>query len=166
MNFEIEQVYETAGNSADWWVVVMVDESGGRNNHAFPKDTLLWRAAEYGIDPADTATLLDIILHEPYIQDPAIADPPAAAAIRTTVAGKRVPTTLATARTQADARTAHLARIEHVKANVRRITSPQGKGVTDPLDLIRSHPVDQGRLAEIHETRRPAKPAPTSGSRR
>lgn len=35
--------------------------------HCFPKDTLEWRAAEYGIDPADTDALLDIVLAEPFL---------------------------------------------------------------------------------------------------
>lgn len=35
--------------------------------HAFPPSTLAWRAAEYGIDPADSQTLLDIVLHEPHM---------------------------------------------------------------------------------------------------
>jgi len=30
----------------------------------FPKDTMEWRAAEYDIDPADTATLLDMVIAE------------------------------------------------------------------------------------------------------
>lgn len=37
--------------------------------HLFPLDTMEWRAAEYGIDPADTATLLDIVLTEPYLTE-------------------------------------------------------------------------------------------------
>ncbi|WP_143264372.1 hypothetical protein [Amycolatopsis kentuckyensis] len=40
-----------------------------RFRHLFPLDTLEWRAAEYGIDPADTATLLDIVLAEPYLSE-------------------------------------------------------------------------------------------------
>lgn len=37
--------------------------------HTFPEDTMEWRAAEYGIDPADLDTLLDIVLHEPHLPD-------------------------------------------------------------------------------------------------
>ncbi|MEV8439190.1 hypothetical protein AB0425_17585 [Actinosynnema sp. NPDC051121] len=36
-------------------------------SHVFPLDTLEWRAAEYGIDPADVDTLLDVVLAEPYL---------------------------------------------------------------------------------------------------
>jgi hypothetical protein len=37
--------------------------------HIFPPETLEWRSAEYGIDPEDTDTLLDIVLSEPYDND-------------------------------------------------------------------------------------------------
>lgn len=40
--------------------------------HVFPPDTLEWRAAEYGIDPTDLDTLLDIVLNEPFAE----GDPP------------------------------------------------------------------------------------------
>jgi hypothetical protein len=45
------------------WMVEYDDASG----HGFPPETLAWRAAEYGIDPTDTATLLEIVLHEPHV---------------------------------------------------------------------------------------------------
>ncbi|MFB9687715.1 hypothetical protein [Amycolatopsis plumensis] len=40
-----------------------------RFRHFFPLETLEWRAAEYGIEPTDTATLLDIVLAEPYLSE-------------------------------------------------------------------------------------------------
>lgn len=43
------------------------DGTSTRHVHLFPLDTLEWRAAEYGVDPADTATLLDIVLAEPFL---------------------------------------------------------------------------------------------------
>lgn len=43
------------------------DGSTSRTLYAFPHDTMEWRAAEYGIDPADTATLLDIVMAEPHL---------------------------------------------------------------------------------------------------
>lgn len=45
------------------------DGSTRRYRYVFPTDTLEWRAAEYGIDPKDTATLLDIVLAEPHLTD-------------------------------------------------------------------------------------------------
>lgn len=48
----------------DFWEV-HVDRGGGiKWAHVFPKNLLDWRAAEYGIDPADVDTLVDIALHE------------------------------------------------------------------------------------------------------
>lgn len=49
------------------WGVAQVDASGERVLNVFPHSQMEWRAAEYGIDPDDVETLLDVILHEPYI---------------------------------------------------------------------------------------------------
>ena len=35
--------------------------------YVLPLDAMEWRAAEYGIDPTDTATLLDIVMAEPHL---------------------------------------------------------------------------------------------------
>jgi hypothetical protein len=55
------------------WIVnrTIIHDDGTEENgiHAFPLDAMEWRAAEYDIDPADTQTLLDIILMEPYLLD-------------------------------------------------------------------------------------------------
>lgn len=45
------------------------DGTASQHLHVFPVDTLEWRAAEYGIDPKDTATLLDIVLAEPHLTE-------------------------------------------------------------------------------------------------
>lgn len=50
--------------------MVFADGSAIKGKHAFPADTLEWRAAEYGIDPADLDTLLDIVIHEPFLPEP------------------------------------------------------------------------------------------------
>lgn len=36
--------------------------------HAMPYDTMIYRAAEYGINPADLDTLTDIVICEPFIK--------------------------------------------------------------------------------------------------
>lgn len=43
--------------------------------HFMPPDTLAIRAGEYGLDPADTALLLDVVLHEIEVEYPADAHP-------------------------------------------------------------------------------------------
>jgi len=57
----------TVNNRDDWWAVDMVEPDGRRMRHAFPPETLHWRAAEYGYDPADVAALLDVVLHERHV---------------------------------------------------------------------------------------------------
>lgn len=51
----------------EFWSVIFKNSDGIQQEHRFSHETLLWRAAEYGIDPADSVTLLDIVLHEPHI---------------------------------------------------------------------------------------------------
>lgn len=63
---------ETVGGQTMWvadGVQTLDDGSEVRYQHLFPLETLEWRAAEYGIDPADTATLLDIVLTEPHLTE-------------------------------------------------------------------------------------------------
>jgi len=71
MRVQIDQVATDTTSGQPLWIVDGVqhhdDGTSIRLRHVFPLDTLEWRAAEYGIDPADTATLLDIVLAEPYL---------------------------------------------------------------------------------------------------
>jgi len=142
------------------WHVLYEDPDGSTRAHVFPKNTLAWRAAEYGIDPADTATLLDIVLHEPFAPHPddprtAAEDPVAAAGLTSPAPvargrvrkGDPVPTTLYTAETTEKAREAHLLRIEYAKTNRARVKSPKGK--RDPLDVIRAQPLSVEGVAEL-----------------
>lgn len=127
--------------------VHLVKEStdGRRDFHSFPLETLEWRAAEYDIDPADVDTLIDVIVHEPFVPDPGNpanvhADAAAAAGyVSPAVEARRgvaplelMPTTLMSAETPALARGAHLARIADVKATRAHVKRPTGKGRTDP----------------------------------
>lgn len=139
--------------TTECWAVHQERPDGTTHLHVFPADTLTWRAAEYGIDPADTTTLLDIVLHEPHLTDPDTYDPPAAQALRQR-AGHTAPVTLATARSRDEARQAHLARIEYTKATRTHVVSggPAGRAAAggDPLDIIRRHTVHPDRAREIH----------------
>lgn len=56
----VEHVPETPEDGEVW-----AEQSG----HCFPKDIFEWRAAEYGIDPTDMDTLIDIVLSEPFLDD-------------------------------------------------------------------------------------------------
>ncbi|MYS15161.1 hypothetical protein [Streptomyces sp. SID4982] len=129
------------------WYVDMLKPDGSQHRHIFPKETLEWRAAEYGIDPTDIEQLLDIVLHEPFAPHPddpvSGPDPvglagllsPAIVAKGTVKAGDLVPTTLYTAVTTDAAREAHLLRITYSKQERVRVVSP--KILKDPLDVIR-----------------------------
>lgn len=149
------------GGGVECWRIVYNKPSGYQHVHVFPKMTLCARAAEYGIDPTDVDTLLDIVLHEPFTPSPAdpLFDPatdPAVEVAGTTTAvcsrgtirrGDRVPPWLYEADDVAQARAAHLARIAHCKEHRVRIrgvprlggTAAKQAGVaaSDPLDVIR-----------------------------
>ncbi len=114
---------------------VTYDTGDGTHAHQFPKSTLEWRAAEYGLD--DPAEILDIILHEPYVPpepSPApvsVTSPPVRAA-----QPEKARVTLYTTTTTEQARAAHRKLIGQVKAERVRI-EPPATG-PDPLDVIRT----------------------------
>ncbi len=68
MKYTIRDVEDWGDKWQIVYDVTLDDETTTQSGHCFPKDTLEWRAAEYGIDPADTATLLDLVLAEPHLQ--------------------------------------------------------------------------------------------------
>lgn len=116
-----------------WWSVVYRTEAGEHlAEHRFPHETLHWRAAEYGLDPADAESLLEIVLHEPFIDT-----------------SHTSPDFLYNT-DQATARTAHLAKIK--AASVR---------IADPQNLLRTihqaHTVDPAdhaaRVAHVQAIR-------------
>lgn len=49
------------------WQVSLVRPDGSTLIHLMPANTLDWRAAEFGIDPTDVDTLLEVVLHEPHM---------------------------------------------------------------------------------------------------
>jgi len=57
---------EQHDNPPHWRVFFDVSGPDGSkvHGHVIPVDAFGWRAAEYGIDPADIDTLLDVVLHE------------------------------------------------------------------------------------------------------
>jgi len=69
MRMDIEDGIRNEGGA--WHIpVTFTDDTGQvvrRELDVIPEDTLEWRAAEYGIDPADTATLMDIVIAEAHM---------------------------------------------------------------------------------------------------
>jgi len=114
----VESVTERRHGAADCWEVITRAVDGSGLTHVFPKETLEWRSAEYGVAAADVDTLLDVVLHEPFLEE---EDAP----------------TLFTALSTAQARDAHLARISKAKAARAAIVLD---GKNNPLDVIRDHP--------------------------
>lgn len=118
-----------------YWLVHKIASDGAGHGHAFPPETLEWRAAEYGLTDVDE--ILDIILHEPYLPDePDRDDAALRAGLVTSTRPDAEPVTLFNAASTADALAAHRLRI----AEAKRVTAqvqPPAKG-KDPLDTIRA----------------------------
>ena len=58
------------GGADPLWGIWAVNSGGGTGVIIFPHSTLEWRSAEYGIDPEDLDTILDVILHVGAAPDP------------------------------------------------------------------------------------------------
>lgn len=145
----IDWVAERTANGAPRWAVHHVDQDGNGGGYVFPKDSLEWRAAEYGL--ADVDEILDIVLHEPYLPDaPDRDDAAARAGLVTSTGPEAEPITLLNATSTADAATAHRLRIADAKHRSARI-APPGKS-KDPLDVIRAnHGIDAERVRAKRE---------------
>lgn len=118
------------------WVVRQRRGDGGDHAHVFPPETLAWRAIEYGIDPADTDTLLELILHEPHM-----ASPPAGPG-----------------RFSAESRASRLR-----EAKTAVVITSGGGGQPDPLDRIRNRPIGPD-IQRIHQAlAAPANRTPLEG---
>ncbi|MER6505921.1 hypothetical protein ABT158_03870 [Nonomuraea sp. NPDC001636] len=98
------------------WGIWMTNDAGGVGVMVMPHALFEWRAAAYGIDPEDMATLLDVALHEmgiPYPDDPPSLSDEAHAAILD--ATRDLPTCWTPGVSDADRLAAHLERIRLVK---------------------------------------------------
>lgn len=63
--YEIHSVeMRDAGSDGHHWVLVTKRADGSSHTFSFPHIAWAARAAEYGIDPGDIDTLLDVCLHE------------------------------------------------------------------------------------------------------
>lgn len=147
------------------WGVAVVRTDGNRILKTFPHSSLEWRSAEYGIDPEDKDTLLDVILHEGYIpqaDDPlALMDPVEAKILGVT---RGLPTCWTPGVSDETRLQAHLARIAAVKQYRIRLepaSQPDRQGAlafvgsaraapVDPLDPIRAARLDPIRVQARH----------------
>lgn len=94
MRVIFESVERTDQDGVDAWVVAVshvfdkgepirglggvAEQDGEKHPHKIymPADTLEWRAAEYGIDPADKHTLWDLVMAEAYMTPEDYAEEP------------------------------------------------------------------------------------------
>jgi hypothetical protein len=129
----VDFVTERLTRGAPRWLVHHIDQDGAGHSYVFPKSTLEWRAAEYGLSDVDE--ILDMVLHEPYLPDAPDRDDAALRVGLVTSAGREAePITLFNAASTADARAAHSLRIADVKATRALVSPTRGK---NPLDAIR-----------------------------
>ncbi|GAB2918765.1 hypothetical protein ACFMQL_20590 [Nonomuraea fastidiosa] len=104
------------------WGVWMTNPAGGTGVMIMPHSIFEWRSAAYGIDPEDHETLLDVVLHEIGIPDPAnppLEPDPAHTAIME--ATRDLPTCWTPGVPDRDRLAAHLERIRLVKEHLFRM---------------------------------------------
>lgn len=107
-----------------------------QGGHCFPKDVFEWRAAEYGIDPTDMDTLVDIVLVEPFISPGDMK------------AGEM----LHDAPTIAEARQAHLARCSRAKLRARITTRTAAlRNAGGLLDQLRTQSPMDTEVMQVKE---------------
>lgn len=147
--YTVDWVTERLTRGVPRWLVHQVDQDGSGSSYVFPKDTLEWRAAEYGLTDIDE--ILDIRLHEFHLPDvPDRDDAALRAGLVTSTRPDAEPITLFNAASTADALAAHRLRIADVK-ETRAQVRPPGKG-KDPLDAIRAqHGIDPERMRAKRE---------------
>lgn len=160
----VDETYATHG--MELWRVTSMRPDNILHCHVFPKTTMQSRAAEYGIDPNDTDTLLDIVLHEPYMVSPLDhfydedEDPVVKAGLMGTA--KSVIQNLRTGKVirpgepmaawcynccEETARDAHLMRLNHCKSNRVHILDTSSK-----LDVIKSgSPILSREVSELRQ---------------
>ncbi len=154
------------------WGVYQVRPDRSTHLHIFPHTTFEWRAAEYGVDPDDVDTLIDIVLHEPFIpsmHDPLVWENEAVArVVRET---RNLPTCWTPGVSDETRLQAHLERIASVKRHrVQMVAAPQVErqaalkfvgsdrvAEKDPLSPIRAMRLDpvrvQGRRMAVAQRR-------------
>ncbi|MFB6776484.1 hypothetical protein ACFCX0_03425 [Streptomyces sp. NPDC056352] len=138
--WEVQGSRERLIGETPCWEVAFVKPDGNGHKVLMPQNILEWRAAEYGIDPTDTETLLDIVLHEPHlpVEEPGEDEPQA---MRYTDGGP----TLWEADSTTKARDAHLARVAACPVRID-LTGTE-------LDPVReSHSPDMDRVETMRET--------------
>lgn len=66
-NWTVSETTARQVSGTPCWQVSLVRPDGNTVVYLMPTNALDWRAAEYGIDPTDVDTLLEVVLHEPHM---------------------------------------------------------------------------------------------------
>lgn len=134
----IDFVGQRGSGTSHRWLVHHIGEDGHGHGYVFPAETVDWRAAEYGLTDIDE--ILDVIIHEPFLDETLTRDDAALrAGLVTSTLRTAEPITLFNAASTTDACAAHRLRIADVK-QTRALIQP-GKG-PNPLDVIRARGID------------------------
>lgn len=133
------EVPTTATGADPVWGVWMTDPAGRTGVLIFPHSTFEWRSAEWGIDPDDVPTLLDVVLHEGYLpwpDDPLVHQDPVAVEILRDTQGW--PDCWTPGVPDEDRRQAHLERIRMVKERRMRVDPARRQDRQDALVYVGS----------------------------
>ncbi|NRQ31268.1 hypothetical protein HII36_05375 [Nonomuraea sp. NN258] len=110
------------GGEPLWGIYQVAPATGAHGLRMLPNSELEWRCAEYGFDPDDVDTLIDVALHEPHLparDDPLAWQSPALAALMEEIHG--LPAWWTPGVPDAERSAAHLARIAAVKKHLVRV---------------------------------------------
>ena len=134
------------GGAEPLWGIWALNSGGGTGVIVMPHSTLEWRSAEWGIDPDDLTTLMDVILHAGAVPDPAdpmaAIDPAQAAVLEAT---RDLPTCWTPGVPDEDRRAAALERVKAVKQHLLRMDpAPRAdrQGALDYVGSKRTAPAD------------------------
>ncbi|MEV6504784.1 hypothetical protein AB0M61_01515 [Streptomyces sp. NPDC051642] len=136
------------GPGVEGWSVIALRPGGIRWQTAIPQAAFEWRAAEYGL--TDPAEILDVILHECYLEVP---EPVRQQSVKAPVVAASKPgpdpygPTLREAVSTSAARDAHRRRVAAVKERRVQVTDPEGL----LSHIHRNHGMDSGRVREKRE---------------
>lgn len=158
----VKECLATQVNGVDVFDVRMEKPDGMDMIHRMPRKVIEYRAAEYDIDPSTEEgkqQIFDIMLHEPFVEE----DEDVVRRASTGNPRKDDPVNLWSAPSRAQARDAHLARIETAKRTKVNVVwdknparsgsprKPKGPVVDSACRSFLDHPVDQ-EFMNMHKT--------------
>lgn len=158
---EVIDAVKIRRNDVDWWMVTTQNPDGSRYAYALPSFTFENLSVEYGFDPDDIDSLLDIAIHQlhiPPLEDlPDDEDPAFQKGI--SVSGGKAH--FGNAPTSETAKAAHLERVKWVKENMVEVRFPEKSGqkrMVNRMDLSTDEDVEvdpHNRLEILKQSYKP-----------